>query len=214
MEAFTNREGAKIVHDLIKVIQENKQYLSEIDGAIGDGDHGINMNKGFSMAEQELKKNPGDFGHCLRVLSKILIAIIGGAMGPLYGTFFRSMAKICDGKEVIDARLFGEMLKAGENGIKAIGNAKIGDKTLLDTLAPAVEEFNIQVETGRSFKESLEEMREAAIKGKDSTKDMIAKVGRASRMGERSRGLLDPGATSMCLILESMANSIRALLNP
>lgn len=213
MDTFANREGAEIIYDLIKVIQGNKQYLSEIDGAIGDGDHGINMNKGFSMAEQELRKDPGDFEHSLKVLSKILITSIGGAMGPLYGIFFRSMAKVCDGKDVINARLFGEMLRAAETGIKTIGNAKVGDKTLLDTLVPAVEVFNAQIENGRSFKEALEAMREAAVKGRDSTKDMVARVGRASRMGERSRGVLDPGATSMCLILESMANSIIDLIN-
>lgn len=212
METFTNVEGSQIVYDMIKVIQKNKQYLSEIDGAIGDGDHGINMNKGFTMAEEELKKNPGNLSHSLKTLSRILMTNIGGAMGPLYGTFFREMAKVCEGKDAIDSHVLARMLKAGEAGIKRIGKAKVGDKTLLDSLVPAVEAVKSQVEEEKSFKEALDAMKEAAIEGRDSTKDMVAKVGRASRMGGRSKGVLDPGATSMCLLLVSMADSINETL--
>ncbi len=208
METFTNVEGSQIVYDMIKVIQKNKQYLSEIDGAIGDGDHGINMNKGFTIAEEELKKNPGNLSHSLKTLSRILMTNIGGAMGPLYGTFFREMAKVCEGKDAIDSHVLARMLKAGEAGIKRIGKAKVGDKTLLDSLVPAVEAVKSQVAEEKSFKEALDAMKEAAIEGRDSTKNMVAKVGRASRMGGRSKGVLDPGATSMCLLLVSMADSI------
>lgn len=212
METFTIVEGSQIVYDMIKVIQKNKQYLSEIDGAIGDGDHGINMNKGFTMAEEELTKNPGNLSHVLKTLSRILMTNIGGAMGPLYGTFFREMAKVGEGKDAIDSHVLARMLEAGEAGIKRIGKAKVGDKTLLDSLVPAVEAVKSQVAKKKSFKEALDAMKEAAIKGRDSTKDMVAKVGRASRMGGRSKGVLDPGATSMCLLLVSMADSINDIL--
>jgi len=202
-EAFSNNEGSKIVYDLIKVIQNNKQFLSNIDGAIGDGDHGINMNKGFTLCGEELLKNPGNLSYSLEVLSKVLVEEIGGAMGPLYGMFFKAMADVCQDKEIISAKVFAEMLKASESIIREIGAAEVGDKTMLDTLIPAVK---------ACFKESLDTMREAAIKGKNSTKAMIAKVGRASRLGERSRGVIDAGAASCCLILESMADTIKKIL--
>jgi dihydroxyacetone kinase len=137
---------------------------------------------------------------------------IGGAMGPLYGTFFREMAKVCEGKDAIDSHVLARMLKAGEAGIKRIGKAKVGDKTLLDSLVPAVEAVKSQVAEEKSFKEALDAMKEAAIEGRDSTKNMVAKVGRASRMGGRSKGVLDPGATSMCLLLVSMVDSINETL--
>jgi dihydroxyacetone kinase-like protein len=212
LEKFSNIKGTKIIVELIHVIQKNKQYLSDIDGAIGDGDHGINMNKGFTLCEQELEKNPGNLAHSLKILSKILMTDIGGSMGPLYGMFFRSMANICEGNENINAVIFGEMLKACEAGVREIGVAEVGDKTMLDTLVPAVKAFNIQIEEGKSFMEALEKMKEAAVKGRDSTKGMVAKVGRASRLGERSKGVLDAGATSCCLIIESFADSIKSLV--
>ena len=212
MDSFSNAAGTVIVDALIKQIQANKQYLSDIDGAIGDGDHGINMNKGFTLCAEELAQNPGDLTHALESLSKILMMKIGGSMGPLYGMFFKSMAKACDGKENIDAGLFAEMLKASETSIQTISKAKVGDKTLVDTLAPAVKAYCDSVGDGKSFGEALEAMKQAAIIGRDSTKDMVARIGRASRLGERSRGVLDPGATSCCLILVSIADSVQELL--
>ena len=213
MESFTNDAGSKIVSHLIRIIQKNKQYLGEIDGAIGDGDHGINMNKGFTMCEQELANHPGNLAYSLKMLSKILMTDIGGSMGPLYGMFFRSMAAVCEGKATIDAAIFGEMLKASETGVREIGVAEVGDKTMLDTLVPAVKAFHEASAASKSFLEALEAMKVAAMKGRDSTKNMIAKVGRASRLGERSRGVLDAGATSCCLIIESLADSIKALIS-
>ncbi|HWQ78420.1 MAG TPA: dihydroxyacetone kinase subunit DhaL [Anaerovoracaceae bacterium] len=211
-KSFKNSEGGKIVYGLIGTIQENKQYLSDIDGAIGDGDHGINMNKGFTLCGQELDRNPGDLEHCLRVLSKVLIQDIGGSMGPLYGMFFQSMADACKGRETINAGTLGEMLKAGEEGVREIGVAEVGDKTMLDTLVPAVRAFVESNEKGAAFEEALEEMREAAIRGRDSTRNMIARVGRASRLGERSRGVIDAGSASCCLILLSIADSVESML--
>ena len=212
IEGFTNIEGSKIVLDIITTIQNNKQYLSDIDGAIGDGDHGINMNKGFTMCERELAGSPGDLSYSLKVLSKVLIQDIGGSMGPLYGMFFRAMSDCCKDKEIIDAKLFAEMLKASEEGVKEIGVAEVGDKTMLDTLVPAVNAFCESTGNNKGFIESLEEMKQAAIKGKESTIDMIARVGRASRLGERSRGFVDAGATSCCLILEAMADTIKTIV--
>ncbi len=211
-ESFSNSDGGILVKDLIKVIQNNKQYLSDIDGAIGDGDHGINMNKGFTLCEQELDKTPGDLAHSLNTLSQILVQDIGGSMGPLYGMFFMALADTCDNKETIDKHIFGEMLVAGENSVREIGVAEVGDKTMLDTIVPAIKAYHAGLNEGKPFDELLDSMKEAAIKGRDSTKDLVARVGRASRLGERSRGFIDAGAASSCLILESFADGIKKLI--
>ena len=211
-ETFTNASGAKIMTALVAVIRDNYRYLSEIDGAIGDGDHGINMNKGFTMAGEELEKDPGDLTHGLTTLSRVLMTSIGGSMGPLYGMFFRSAAKSIDGVEQIDAAAFGDLLQGVVTGIRKVSQAAVGDKTMMDALIPAVEAYTTAVTAGTGFSSCLDAMVDAAVTGRDSTKDMIAKVGRSSRLGERSRGVLDAGATSCTLILETMATTIKGLL--
>jgi dihydroxyacetone kinase-like protein len=212
MESFLNDEGSLIVYDLIATIQNNKDYLSEIDGAIGDGDHGINMNKGFTICKERLAAQKVDLATALKTLGRVLLTEIGGSMGPLYGTFFIEMSKACDGKANIDNQIFADMLKAALKGIQSLGNAKVGDKTLIDTLSPAVDTYVAAVNRGDSFKQALQAMNAAAETGKESTRELVAKVGRASRLGERSRGVLDAGATSCYLMLSSMASSIKALL--
>lgn len=212
MQTFTGTSGAIIVDKLILSIQRNKQYLSDIDGLIGDGDHGINMNKGFTMCREELDKNPGDLVHGLNVLSKILIMKIGGSMGPLYGKFFKAIALSLEKKEDIGIAELGNALKAAVEAIASISSAKIGDKTLIDTLIPAVAAFEKAQQEGKSFSEALEALKVSAREGRDSTKNMVAKLGRASRLGERSRGVLDAGATSCYLILETFSDSILGLI--
>ena len=212
MKRFSNRDGIRIVFDLIGAIQENKQHLSDIDGAIGDGDHGINMNKGFTLCRDELLAHPGDLTHGLKTLSKILIMKIGGSMGPLYGTFFKSLAVVCDGVDAIDRTVFGRMLSSGREGIQKISDAKPGDKTLMDVLLPAEAAYHAAAQADESFIVCVDKMVEAAQQGRDITKDMMAKLGRSSRLGERSRGVIDAGAASCCLILETMAGTIGRLL--
>ncbi len=212
MKTFTNKEGAIIIDKMILVIQQNKQYLSDIDGLIGDGDHGINMNKGFTMCREELDKNPGDLSHSAKILSKILMMKIGGSMGPLYGKLFRGFAKILEGKTEIE---ISDMCAAMEEmliSIQSISPAKPGDKTLIDALYPAVEAFRRATDEGKEFDVALDEMKAAAVIGRDSTRDMIARLGRASRLGERSQGVLDAGATSCCLLLCTLADTAKELL--
>ena len=211
MEYFLDEKGTVIVFEIIKTIQENKEYLSEIDGAIGDGDHGINMSKGFTICKSRLKGDEG-FSDALSVLGKVLLMEVGGSMGPLYGTLFLEMSKSIKGKDKIDLSIFAEMLESSVKGIQGLSNARVGDKTLMDTLIPAAETFRAAVEKGSSFAQGLHEMVAAAETGRDSTKEMVAKIGRASRLGERSRGVLDAGATSCCLILKSMAYATEGLL--
>jgi phosphoenolpyruvate---glycerone phosphotransferase subunit DhaL len=210
---FSNNDGVLIIDKMITAIQENKQYLSDIDGLIGDGDHGINMNKGFTLCREELDKNPGDLAHSSMVLSRILMMKIGGSMGPLYGKMFKGFSAALQGIEQIDTGSFGKALDAMLTAVQSISSAKPGDKTLVDTLQPAVEVYQAAGSAGKEFSEALEEMKNAAIKGRESTIDMVARLGRASRLGERSRGVPDAGAVSCCLILETMADAILELIS-
>ena len=210
---YVKNSGGKIVAlALVRAIQENRDYLSEIDGLIGDGDHGANMSKGFSMfADRMADKDPG-IAEAFKLLSRTLMGDIGGSMGPLYGTFFNEMSKKLRDLEHISAPEFGVALEAALEGVKSIGGAKIGDKTLVDCLEPAVAAFRQSVEGGADFREALTALKIAAEIGRDSTKDMVAKLGRSSRLGERSRGVLDAGATSCCILLCAMADAIDGML--
>ena len=212
MESFKESVGKPIVAELVRTIQENKGYLSEVDGAIGDGDHGINMNKGFTLAWDRIKDEEMGLQAALKTLGQTLLNEIGGSMGPLYGQFYRKMARSLKGREEVDARAFGEMLEAAYGAIRELGDAKVGDKTLVDTLDPAVTTYKKALDDGMSFSEALDEMVAAAEKGKESTDGMVAKIGRSSRLGERSRDGLDAGAVSCYLMLESMAGSLKKLL--
>ena len=212
MKTFSNKEGALIIDNMIKVIQDNKQYLSDIDGLIGDGDHGINMNKGFTMCYQELDTNPGDLAYSAKVLSKILMMKIGGSMGPLYGKLFRGFSKALEGKEEIGVEEMGAALENMLTSVQTISQAKPGEKTLIDVLVPAIEAYKNAFSEEKDFESSLLEMKTAAERGRDSTKNMVAQVGRSSRLGERSKGVLDPGATSCCLLLGVLADTSIELL--
>ena len=208
MENFSDKLGLSLVQAMIQSIQDNAQYLSDIDGEIGDGDHGINMNKGFSLCQKRLQGGE-TLSEGLELLGTILFTEIGGSMGPLYGNFFLEMAGCC--KEQIDAEGFSAMLHAGRAAILELGEAKIGDKTLIDTLSPAIEAFD-QTYKNKDFTVGLDAMSEAAERGKEATKNLEARLGRASRLGERSRGHLDAGATSCCLLLQAMAREAKRLL--
>lgn len=210
--SFKNQEGQRIVFDLIETIQKSTAALSEIDGAIGDGDHGINMNKGFTICKQRLKANSGDFTSGLRTLGRVLMVEIGGAMGPLYGTFFLELSRVAGKHEDITRECFQQMLESASRAVMSLGGAKVGDKTMVDTLVPAVDAYGKAAVSGADFTAALSAMAAGAAEGRDSTKNLAAKVGRASRLGERSRGIPDAGATSCALLLESMAGSIRELL--
>ena len=211
MDGFPTSEGARLVHALAQVIRENAQQLSDIDGLIGDGDHGINMRKGFMLADEHARDGL-DVATSLQALGTVLIEQIGGAMGPLYGSFFRAMARAARGREAIDAATFSAMLNGALDRVRELGGAEVGDKTLLDTLAPAVAAFDGAVAEGGDFAHALDAMKSAAERGRDSTRDLIARKGRASRLGERSRGVVDAGAASCCLILCTMADTMRGSL--
>jgi dihydroxyacetone kinase-like protein len=150
----------------------------------------------------------------LDTLGTVLMTEIGGSMGPLYGVMFTQFAETIEKSDRIDAATFSAMLHNGLDGIQAIGSAKVGDKTLLDTLVPAIAAFDTAIAGGKSFGEALQALVAAAEAGRDSTRDLVAKIGRASRLGERSLGVLDAGATSCALILKSLAGGVETRLQP
>lgn len=213
MEFIYKDKAASVVDKLIADIQANKQFLSDIDGAIGDGDHGINMNKGFTLCREALDRQPGDLPYSLMTLGRILMMKIGGSMGPLYGKFFSAMGKSLDGKEKIGGEDFSGALGSALAEIRRISPAQVGDKTLMDVLIPAEAAFREAITAGKRFADALDDMAAAAEKGRDSTVDMVARIGRSSRLGERSRGVMDAGSASCCIILSSMAGSIKLLLD-
>ena len=200
-----NSQGRKLVLAQIQAIVDHKVYLSEIDGKIGDGDHGINMAKGFNLIKDRLADKEISLSDGLGLIGKTLMTEIGGSMGPIYGTFFIQMSLKSKNKPETDAPLFGEMLKAAREALEDLGGAKVGDKTLMDAVVPAQEAYQAAVDAGASLPEALNKMADAAEKGKDSTVDLVAKIGRSARLGERSRGVLDAGATSAALILQTFA---------
>src|SRR6266436_6263535 len=208
MANFQNSQGRKVVLAQIQTMLDNKGYLSEVDGKIGDGDHGINMAKGFMLIRDRLGHKEVSLSDGLGLIGKTLMTEIGGSMGPIYGTFFIQMSLKAKGKPETDAKLFGEMLKAARDGLYDLGGAKVGDKTLMDAVIPAQEAYQKAVDEGASLQEALGKMADAAEKGKDSTVDLVAKIGRSARLGERSRGVLDAGATSAALILQTFTKEL------
>ncbi|NWE49689.1 dihydroxyacetone kinase subunit DhaL [Pseudomonas gingeri] len=209
---FSSSTGSAIVTNLVSVIVANREYLSEVDGAIGDGDHGINMAKGFSRCGKSLEGRQLSLADALDELTLALMEGIGGSMGPLYGSLFIGMADEVRGRAEIDGASFARLLRGGLTSLQDITDAGVGDKCLMDTLIPSVKAFEQAHASGASFQDALGQMKSAASRGRDSTRDLVAKIGRASRLGERSLGVLDAGAVSCCLILTNLAESIEAQL--
>ena len=208
------QQAGAIVLDLVDTINANRAYLSEIDGLIGDGDHGINMSKGFTQCGEALRAHPElpGLAEALDTLAMTLLEGIGGSMGPLYGSFFLGLAETLSGKETLDATLFGEALANAVEGVETVGSAQVGDKTLMDTLVPAREAFQAAVSGGAEFSTAISAMINAAEHGWQSTQNLQARIGRAARLGERSIGVLDAGATSCFLIIRTIGSEIQKRL--
>lgn len=212
MQTFKNAEGKSILVKMVQAIQDNKEYLGEVDAVIGDGDHGANMNKGFTMFLNRYEDEDYSFTEGLDNLGMVLLNEIGGSMGPIYGTVFMTMAEKGSAIEEIGLLEFAAMLEAAQEELFDIVDARKGDKTLVDALSPAIEALSQAAEAEADFKEALQDMCDAAEKGKESTRELVAKYGRASRLGERSRGVLDAGSVSCNLLLKAMADGIMELL--
>lgn len=191
------------------VYSEQKEYLTELDSAIGDADHGSNMARGFTAAKSALAENPpADIGAALKAVSMTLIKTVGGASGPLYGTFFLKAAMSCTGKTELDQEGVEQLFEDGINGIKQRGKAEVGDKTMIDAWEPALKAFKDSRSGGASVGEMLAAAVEAATTGRDSATPLIARKGRASYLGERSKDHQDPGATSTVMMLEAAKETL------
>lgn len=212
MQTFNNAEGRSVLLKMVQVVQDNKEYLGEVDGAIGDGDHGANMNKGFTLFLKKYEDADYSFTEGLNNLGMILLNGIGGSMGPIYGTVFMAMSEEADGVDTIGLCTFSAMLESARKELFTVVDAREGDKTLVDSLSPAVDAVCQAAQSGMDFKSALDTMCAAAERGMESTKNLIARYGRASRLGERSRGVLDAGAVSCELLLKAMAEGITELL--
>ena len=197
------------LEDLCDTIEKEKEYLSELDGAIGDGDHGVNMAKCFREVKKKLSQGPADdIGTLFKNVGMVVLNSVGGAMGALYGTFFLKLSQASTGKSTINLSDLVGMLQTAEKGILDIGKANLGDKTLIDTLSPAVRALEAAEKEGQPLPRALADFNQAAQAGMESTTDMLAKMGRASRLGDRTVGHQDAGATSCYFILRSLASAI------
>ncbi len=202
LDSFVSWVGA-YAHD----IQEHAEHLTDLDRAIGDGDHGTNMSRG--MSKVAALSETDDFTAIDAYLKKVgmtLVSTVGGASGPLYGTFFMRMAGPLAGVDDADAPTLGAALRAGVEGIVARGKAEIEDKTMYDAWAPALEAYDAATDQGVAA--ALRAAADAAAQGRDDTEGLIARKGRASYLGERSRGHVDPGATSTAMLIESAARNL------
>ena len=197
------------LRSMCDTIEKEKDYLSELDGAIGDGDHGVNMAKCFRQVKAKLDESSAeDVGALFKDVGMVVLNSVGGAMGALYGTFFLKLAQQSAGKKELNLSDLVAMLQTGEKGILDIGKAGPGDKTLVDTLSPAVRAIEAAEKDGKPLPQALADFEAAAQTGMASTKEMLAKIGRASRLGERTIGHQDAGATSCYFILRSLASAI------
>jgi phosphoenolpyruvate---glycerone phosphotransferase subunit DhaL len=209
---ITNSTLIQILDRIGDTIHENKAYLTELDTAIGDSDHGINMNKGFTAVKGKLDSvSDKDCGTILKTVAMTLISTVGGASGPLYGTAFLKAASVANGKMELNLEDVVHMYDEAIQGIIARGKAKKGDKTMLDALLPAFESFKASLESNEDLSTAYDRAEEAALKGVEFTKTIAATKGRANYLGERSIGHQDPGATSSYLMIKTTAEVLREL---
>ena len=192
-------------------VTEQRAYLTELDSAIGDADHGVNMARGFAAVMAKLEEGtPATADELFKSVGMTLVTSVGGASGPLYGTFFLRMGMTAGAVTEFDGAALAAALRAGLDGIVARGKAELGDKTMFDALAPALDAFDGAVADGKSPAEAAAAAADAAEKGRDATEPLVARKGRASYLGERSAGHLDPGAASSALLLRCLAETLES----
>lgn len=192
-------------------IDQNAAYLTELDAAIGDADHGTNMHRGMAAVLTKLdEKVSADLAGLCEQTAMTLISSVGGASGPLYGTFFLRMAPVLGSNTSVPAATLAAALRSGIDGVIERGHAEAGDKTMIDALVPAAETFETALAHGIPMSNALQRAAEAAAVGRDATAPWIARKGRASYLGERSAGHIDPGAASATMLIAAAAAAVRA----
>jgi len=194
-----------------EALHQNKGYLTDLDAAIGDADHGSNMDRGFQSVIHKMPEwEAADIGGILKSVGMTLMSSVGGASGPLYGTFFLRSGMAMDTRQELSNEDLLKMLSAGVEGVLQRGRAVLGDKTMYDALAPALETLGTSLGNGDEAVMALEQAVSAAEDGMLATIPMQARKGRASYLGERSIGHQDPGATSSYLILKALLDAVAA----
>ncbi len=191
-------------------VHEHGDYLTELDSAIGDADHGANLIRGMDAVMAAVEQSPGSAGDLLKKVGMTLVTSVGGASGPLYGTFFLRAATAAGDATVLDGPALLAALRAGLEGIVARGKAEAGDKTMYDALAPAMGAFEEALASGAEPDVAARAAADAAAAGRDATEPMLALKGRASYLGERSVGHLDPGAASSALLVAALADTLES----
>ncbi len=192
------------VRSFAQLVADNRDHLTELDAAIGDADHGSNMDRGLKAAVAALDESrPATPGALFSKVGMTLVSTVGGASGPLFGTLFIRMAGSLGDAETSSATDVAAALRAGLGGVVDRGKAAPGDKTMYDALAPAVDALDAALGDGEPLSTALKHARDAAAAGRDATTPMLARKGRASYLGERSVGHQDPGATTVALLLEA-----------
>ena len=203
-----SKKLCNILKQMALQIQVHKDELTELDNAIGDGDHGINLARGFGAVQEKLPElESQDIGSILKTVGMTLVSTVGGASGPLYGTAFMKAGAACKGLQELDAESFLKAFEAAIGGIKMRGKSDEGEKTMLDALGPAFRAYGEKAEAGLPLKTALEAAAIAAENGLAHTSEIIATKGRASYLGERSLGHVDPGAASSALMLKVLAEN-------
>ncbi len=198
----------RMIRAFAATVAEQKEYLTELDSAIGDADHGINMDRGMKAVITKIDaQEPTDVGALLKTVGMTLVSTVGGAGGPLYGTLFLQMGTATAGKETLEAPDWAAALDAAVTGVQARGKAVLEDKTMVDALIPARDAYRQALEEGASFSDALRRSTAAAEDGMKATVPLVARKGRASYLGERSAGHQDPGATSSWLLLKTIADT-------
>lgn len=193
------------------VLNQNRDYLTQLDSAIGDADHGTNMDRGFKKVMEKLPTvTDKDIGNIMKTVGMTLISSVGGASGPLYGTFYMRAGMAADAKEELNDEDVVALLQSGVDGILQRGRAQLGDKTMIDAWLPAMDALKAAVAAGKGSTESLRAAVAAAEQGMKDTIPLQARKGRASYLGERSIGHQDPGATSSYLVLNAFLDAVGA----
>ncbi len=190
-------------------VADQRDQLTALDAAIGDADHGANMHRGMTAVVEALATTPADDpAALLKQTGMVLVRSVGGASGPLYGTLFLRMAPTTGGATALEPETFAKALRAGLDGVVARGKAELGDKTMIDALAPALDALDAALADGEALAPALRAASTAADEGRDATTPMVARKGRASYLGERSAGHQDPGATSAALLVAAAATAL------
>lgn len=205
---FCERMKGILLH-VAEVMISNEGYLTDLDRACGDGDFGIGMLRGFTNVKQQIQSyQDDDLGELLIKVGFAIMAVVGGASGAVFGSLFNSAGTKLKGKKEVGLADLAEAFKTSLDMIIKLGGAKPGDKTMVDALAPAVEALLDAAKSGEPLKKAFQKAAEAAEKGAEATKNMIARKGKASYLGEQSLGHPDPGAVGVSLIFKAIAESI------